>query len=56
MSARQQQEELLQLQALAERPTLPNGPIEALVPSGAGDATDRLTAWLLNESGLANGK
>jgi hypothetical protein len=56
MSARQQQEELLQLQALAERPTLPNGPVEALVPSGAGDATDRLTAWLLNESGLANGK
>ena len=53
ISARQQRQELLQLQALAERPALPNGPIEAVIPPGAGDAADRLTAWLLAESGLA---
>lgn len=53
LSPRQQREELLQLEALAERPALPNGPVEALVPSGVGDPTDRLAAWLLAESGLA---
>lgn len=52
-SPRQQCEELLQLDALLERPALPNGPIDALVPAGAGDPTDRLAAWLLAESGLA---
>ena len=55
ISARQQSEELLQLEAMAERPLLPNGPIEVLVPTGGGDPTDRLTAWLLRESGLEAG-
>jgi hypothetical protein len=55
VSPRQQQEEILQLQALAAKPALPNVPIEALVPNGHGDAAERLTAWLLSESGLAAG-
>ena len=53
VSPRQQQQELLQLAALAQRPALSNGPVEALVPSGGGDPADRLTAWLLAESGLS---
>ena len=53
ISPRQQSEEVLQLQALGERPALPNGPVESFVPHGAGDPTERLTAWLLEESGLA---
>ena len=55
VSARQQREELAQLAALAERPAVPNGSVEALVPAGIGDPTDRLTAWLLGASGLATG-
>ena len=54
VSPRQQREELLLLEALAERPALPDAPVEALIPAGAGDPADRLTAWLLTESGLAN--
>jgi hypothetical protein len=53
VSPRQQREELLLLEALAERPALPDAPVEALIPGGAGDPADRLTAWLLTESGLA---
>ena len=55
VSPRQQREELLQLDALAEKPALPNAPVDAVVPTGTGDATERLTAWLLSESGLATG-
>ena len=53
VSARQQREELAQLEALAARPALPNGPVAAVVPPGDGDPADRLAAWLLAESGLA---
>lgn len=52
-SPRQQREELAQLEALAERPALPTSPVDALVPTGHGDPADRLTAWLLAESGLS---
>ena len=54
ISPRQQREELLLLEALAERPALPDAPVESLIPRGDGDPTDRLTAWLLTESGLAS--
>jgi len=54
VSPRQQAEELMLLDALKERPALPDAPVEALVPSGTGDPADRLTAWLLAASGLAN--
>lgn len=54
VSPRQQREELLTLEALAERPALPDAPVESLIPRGEGDPADRLTAWLLTESGLAN--
>jgi hypothetical protein len=53
MSPRQQHEELAQLEALTERPTLPTSPVDALVPMGSGNPADRLTAWLLAESGLS---
>ena len=53
VSARQQREELAQLEALAARPALPNDPVEAVVPPGEGDPAERLAAWLLAESGLA---
>ncbi len=53
VSPRQQREELLQLESLAERPALPTANVETLIPSGAGgDVTERLTSWLLHESGL----
>jgi hypothetical protein len=55
LSPRQQREELAQLEALVERPALPASPVEALVPTGSGDPADRLTAWLLAESGLSAG-
>jgi len=54
VSLRQQREELVLLDAFAERPTLPEAPVETLIPSGAGDPAERLTAWLLTESGLAS--
>jgi hypothetical protein len=52
LSARQQAEELLELDALAERPSLESAPVESLVPAGSGDPTDRLASWLLDASGL----
>lgn len=52
ISPRQQREELLQLLAIAERPTLSSTPIDALAPVGAGDPTERLASWLLAQSGL----
>jgi hypothetical protein len=52
LSARQQTEELLQLDALAERPSLESAPVESLVPPGSGDPTDRLADWLLDAAGL----
>ena len=56
LSPRQQQEELLQLDALAEQPALPDTPVDVLVPGGAGDPTERLAAWLLDASGLTDGR
>lgn len=53
LSAAQQAEELLQLDALAERPSLEGAAVESLVPAGSGDPTDRLASWLLDASGLA---
>ena len=50
-SPAQQLDELRQLEALAERPSLSTAPIEALAPAGDGDPADRLASWLLNESG-----
>jgi hypothetical protein len=52
LSARQQAEELLQLDALAERPSLEASPVESLVPAGSGDPADRLATWLLDAAGL----
>jgi hypothetical protein len=52
LSARQQAEELLQLDALAERPSLETAPVESLVPVGQGEPGDRLAAWLLDAAGL----
>jgi hypothetical protein len=51
-SAWQQTEELRQLDALAERPSLEGAPVESLVPTGSGDPADRLASWLLDASGL----
>ena len=51
-SARQQAEELLQLDALAERPSLESAAVESLVPAGQGDPSDRLATWLLDAAGL----
>lgn len=56
LSARQQREELLQLEALAAQPVLPTGPVDALVPRGDANAAERLADWLLAQSGLAEGK
>jgi len=52
ISAWQQQQELLQLRAIAERPSLSTAPVDALVPAGGGDPADRLASWLLTASGL----
>jgi len=51
-SPRQQSEELAQLDALGERPTLASTPIDAFVPMGGGDPADRLATWLLSQAGL----
>lgn len=51
-SAWQQTEELRQLDALAERPSLEAAPVESLVPIGSGDPADRLASWLLDAAGL----
>lgn len=55
ISPAQQREELRQLEALAEPPALPTAPVESLVAPGSGDPTERLTAWLLAESGFSRG-
>jgi len=52
ISPRQQRDELAQLYAMSERPTLSSTPIDALAPAGAGDPSDRLASWLLAQSGL----
>lgn len=52
ISPRQQREELAQLDAIAERPSLSSAPVGALAPAGAGDPTERLASWLLSQSGL----
>jgi hypothetical protein len=54
ISPRQQREELAQLIALAERPALSSTPVDALAPAGAGDPTERLASWLLEQSGFAD--
>jgi hypothetical protein len=51
-SAAQQIDELRQLEALAEQPTLSGTPVDEL-GAGPGDAVDRLTSWLLTESGVS---
>jgi hypothetical protein len=53
-SPAQQLDELRQLDALAERPSLSTAPIEALAPAGDTDPAERLASWLLNESGMSN--
>jgi hypothetical protein len=53
-SARQQAEEVAQLVAMATQPAFSASKLGDLVPAGA-DAVDRLTDWLLTESGLARG-
>lgn len=52
-SPAQQLDELRQLEALAERPSLSTAPIESLAPAGGSDPTERLATWLLNESGVS---
>ncbi|HMA24523.1 MAG TPA: hypothetical protein VKP00_11025 [Gemmatimonadaceae bacterium] len=52
ISPRQQNEELAQLTAIAEQPSLSSTPVDALAPAGAGDPTERLASWLLAQSGL----
>jgi hypothetical protein len=51
LSARQQREEIAQLSALAAQPMLSHSPLGDLLPTGA-DEVNRLTEWLLTESGL----
>ena len=53
VSPRQQQDEIAQLDALAQMPALPGAPLDAVVGAGAGDPVSRLTQWLLAESELA---
>ena len=52
ISPNQQRDELLQLIALAEQPSLPAVPVDSLAPAGAGDPSERLASWLLTQSGL----
>ena len=54
-SAWQQRDDLAHLKALVEQPVLPAISAEALAPATAGpgiDPVERLTAWLLDQSGL----
>ena len=54
-SAWQQREDLAHLRALIQQPALASTPAEAFVAAGAASSTDpaeRLTAWLLDQSGL----
>jgi hypothetical protein len=52
-SANQQQQELLQLRAIAATPSLPIAAVDTLAPPAewTGNATDRLTQWLLAQAG-----
>jgi hypothetical protein len=52
-SPRQQADEIAQLDALAERPRLPDVTIGAASVTEAGDPAERLAAWLLAEAGLS---
>ena len=52
MSARQQAEEVAQLVAMATQPVFSASKLGDLVPAGE-NAVDRLTNWLLTESGLS---
>jgi hypothetical protein len=54
VSARQQAEEVAQLAAMAAQPAFSASKLGDLVPAGA-NAVDRLTDWLLTESGLSGG-
>lgn len=56
LSAAQQQQDLLQLNALAAPPSLPIAAVDALAPAETwnGSATDRLASWLLAQAGDAN--
>jgi hypothetical protein len=54
VSARQQADELAQLVAMATQPVFSASKLGDLVPAGT-DAVDRLTDWLLTESGLTRG-
>lgn len=54
LSPAQQLDELRQLEALAERPSLSTAPIESLAPAGDADPTERLASWLLRESGVTS--
>ena len=53
ISPRQQADEIAQLDALAERPMLPDVTIGAAGVTEAGDPAERLAAWLLAEAGLS---
>jgi hypothetical protein len=54
LSARQQAEDVAQLLAMATQPAFSESKLGDLVPAGA-NAVDRLTDWLLTESGLSGG-
>jgi len=53
-SAKQQVDEVAQLVAMATQPAFSASKLGDLVPAGA-NAVDRLTDWLLSESGLSGG-
>jgi hypothetical protein len=52
LSPAQQQQEMLQLEALAKQPSLPLAVVDTLAPAAAwdGSATDRLASWLLAQA------
>ncbi len=51
-SPAQLRDELRQLEALAERPSINSTPVDGFVPAGSGDPADRLASWLLAQSGI----
>lgn len=53
LSATQQEEEILQLEALAARPTPLPVPVAAVASDEGADPADRLAAWLLRQANLA---
>ena len=48
----QQHDELRHLESLSQPPSLPDGTVAGALGSGGADATERLTNWLLAETGL----